>query len=262
MAPEPSDWAKARFGDQAADVIAAIVAGLRAGHERALSAHAGSGLRTADAYGVVWLTVPEEVLARLLLIEGATVIHPARARYKLGNVNGTVIYPARLAKDLRTPLTEAKLKTSGVRQALFDGLGPAPAAVVPELTLFGPDDAVDVQEAPPLSAAEDLDDGAHLVLVAFVSSPDGGLAAAIWGEASMHEDGRLEWHHHERLDLTAPAAAAAPTLRIVRDEPEARPSFGNTPLEETELQLRTPLTETPPSEPQPPQDPTGNGDNQ
>lgn len=256
MAPEPSDWAKARFGDQAADVIAAIMAGLRAGHERALSAHAGSGLRTADAYGVVWLTVPEEVVARLMLIEGATVIQPARARYELGNVNGTVIYPVRLAKDLRKPLTEAKLKTSGVRQALFNGLGPAPAAVVPELTLFDEAGAVDVQEAQPLSAAEDLDDGAHLVLVAFVSSPDGGLAAAIWGEAAMLEDGRLEWHHQERLDLTA---AAAPTLRSVRNEPEVRPSFGDTPLKETELQLRTPLTETPPAEPQPPQDPTGNG---
>jgi hypothetical protein len=257
----PSEWATARFGTDAESVAVAVVAGLHEAHGRALRAHAGGGLKTADAYGIVWLAATEEILARIAGIEGASRIKPDRARYTLGVVNHNVIYPVRIATDLRKPPTQAKLRTSGVRMDLFS-LAPNPTPT--PLTLFD-DWTVDAEQEYTLKDVEDLGE-ARLVLVAYVSSPDGGLLAAWWGEAALLEDGQLKWKYRESLDLSRVVATAGQRhdLHLVtggQADKAIAHRFSDAPLEDTPLGLRNPLI-TPISGPQEPDAPTGSSDDE
>lgn len=261
MTALPSNWATARFGTDAEAVAVAVVTGLHEAHSRALAAHDGGGLKTADAYGIVWLAATEEILARLAEIEGTSRIKPERARYTLGVVKHNVIYPVRIATDLRKPPTHAKLKTSRVRADLFR-LAPSPTPKPVALTLFD-DWTVDAEQESTLKDADDLGE-ARLVLIAYVSSPDGGLLAAWWGEAALLEDGQLDWKHRESLDLSRAVVPTEqrPDLQLVTgvwpDKPAAQ-RFSDADLKETPLGLRNPLI-TPVSEPQNPDAPTGSND--
>jgi hypothetical protein len=258
----PSEWATGRFGADAESVAVAVVGGLHEAHARAFGAHVGGGLATADAYGgVLWLAAPEEILNRLTAIDGAGRIKPDRARYTLGVVNNQVVYPVRIATDLRTPPTQAKLPMSRVKEDLFS-LGPVPTPQVGHPTLFD-DWTVDTSQDTPLQDIDDFGE-AGLVVVAYVSSPDGGLLRAWWGEAALLEDGHLDWQHIEQLDLSqTEPVIRRPDLRLVRTEDPAgelaERRFSDAPLEETPLGLRNPLI-TPVSEPQEAEPPTGSSD--
>jgi len=260
----PSEWAIGRFGSDAESVAYAVVAGLQEAHARAFAAHVGGGLMTADAYGgVLWLAAPEEILNRLVKIDGAGRVKPDRARYTLGVVNNQVIYPVRIASDLRTPPTQAKLSMSRVKEDLFS-LGPVPTPSVQHPTLFDAF-AVDTSQETPLQNLEDFGE-AELVVVAYVSSPDGGLLRAWWGEAALLADGHLDWQKIELLDLSqTEPSVRRPDLRLVHDgdsaDEVAERRFSDAPLEETPLGLRNPLI-TPVSEPQEPEAPTGSGDDE
>jgi hypothetical protein len=256
---EASEWATAQFGVDADSTAGAIVAGLHAAHTRSVQAHIGGGLGTADAYGgVMWLAAADEILNRLADIEGAGRIKPERARYSLGVVNNSVIFPQRIGTDLRTPPTEAKLAMSRVRADIFS-LGPAPSIEHP--TLFDVT-TVDVAQETTLEDVGDLNE-AGLVVVAYVSSPDGGLLRVWWGHAALLDDGRLDWHHIEQLDLNQPEAVTRRAdLRLVTTGPHDQPAsrrFNDVPLEETPLGLRNPLI-PPMQEPQEPELPTGGTD--
>lgn len=261
MTFEASAWAVAQFGVDSEATAGAIVAGLHAAHERAVHAHVGGGLATADAYGgVMWLAAAEEILDRILDIEGAGRIKPERARYSLGVVNNSVIFPQRIGTDLRTPPTEAKLAVSRVRSDIFS-LGPAPSPRIEHPTLFD-DMTVDTAQETTLEDVGDLNE-AGLVVVAYVSSPDGGLLRVWWGHAALLHDGQLDWHHLEQLDLNQPETVTRRAdLRLVTAGPRqeaASQRFSDAPLEETPLGLRNPLS-APEDDGQEPESPTGSTD--
>jgi hypothetical protein len=263
MASAPSVWASAKFGVRATAAAEAIVDGLWAGHARALGSHEASRLATADGYGaVLWLAVAEEIGRRLAPIEGAQRVRPDRARYSLGMVNNNIVFPQRIATDLRTPPDEARLRMSGVRADLFS-LAPAPPPSPEMLPLWDETQVADQKENVSLNSIEDIRE-AGLVLVAYVSSPDGGLLRAWWGEASLAADGRmarLEWRYREQLDLTQDSAQARRThLTLVRDQAPGR-RFDSAQLEETPLDIRNPL-EPVTTEPARPATPTGSGDDE
>jgi hypothetical protein len=256
-----SEWATAQFGVDAQSTAGAIVAGLLAAHTRAVHAHIGGGLATADAYGgVMWLAAADEILNRIADIEGAGRIKPDRARYCLGVVNNSVIFPQRIGTDLRTPPTEAKLTMSRVRADIFS-LGPASGPAIEHPTLFD-DMTVDTAQETTLEDVADLND-ARLVVVAYVSSPDGGLLRVWWGHAALLDDGRLDWHHLEQLDLNQPETVARRAdLRLVNTGPHDEPTsrrFNDVPLEETPLGVRNPLI-APMEGRQEPELPTGGTD--
>jgi len=258
MAFEVSEWANAKFGKDAEAVALAAVRGLHAAHASALGAHIGGGLPTADAYGsVLWLSASAEILARVAKIEGSRRIKPDRARYSLGVVNNQVILPQRIATDLRKSPTEARLPMSRVKADRFS-LGPTPPPRVEHPALFDDDGAIDRSQEPTLEDRPNFGE-AGLVLVAYVSSPDGGLLRAWWGEAALLDDGHLDWQYREPLDLSQ-AVLGRPDLQLVgnrNSEPTAR-RFSDAPPEETPLSVRNPLT-APSPEPQQPAAPTGSG---
>ena len=261
MTVGPSEWATAQFGVDAESTAGAIVAGLLAAHTRAVHAHIGGGLDTADAYGgVMWLAAAEEILNRVADIAGAGRIKPERARYSLGVVNNSVIFPQRIGTDLRTPPTEAKLAMSRVKADIFS-LGPATAPTIERPTLFD-DLTVDTTQETTLEDIGDLNE-AGLVVVAYVSSSDGGLLRVWWGHAALLDDGHLDWHHLEPLDLNQPETVTRRAdLHLITAGPHNEPAsrrFNDVPLEETPLGLRNPLI-APTEDPKEPELPTGGTD--
>ena len=147
---------------------------------------------------------------------------------------------------------------SRVKADLFS-LVPAPAPKPETLTLWDDDVLVVDQVEVSLDGIVDMGE-VGLVVVAYVSSPDGGLLCAWWGEAALVPDGRLarlEWRHREPLDLTRPEATSGrPHLTVVVSTGDKTPEppprrFDSAELEETPLGVRTPLTAVT-SEPEPP----------
>lgn len=121
---------------------------------------------------------------------------------------------------------------------------------------------VDTAQETTLEDVADLNE-AKLVVVAYVSSPDGGLLQVWWGHAALLDDGRLDWHHLEQLDLNQPETVTRRAdLRLVntgpQDEPVSR-RFDDVPLEETPLGLRNPLISPVEGSPEP-ELPTGGTD--
>lgn len=245
-----SAWAKRRFGSDAETVAASIIDGLQAAHERAVAAHDAGGLSTADAYGsTLWLAAAQEIADRIKEVEGSTQIKPTRSRYTLGVVQDQVILPLRIGSDLRTPPDEARVQMSRVRSDLFN-LGPRPIPIDTTGSLYTEDLT---PEPTMLVTSEDPQefDRHNLVVAAYVSSTDGGLAGAWWGEAALKSDGHLDWRHREPLDLTTPTivhVTGRPALHLVREDSPAVQSFSDAPLEETSLGLRPALGASPEGE--------------
>lgn len=271
----PSRWARERFGDAAEVLRREIPVALRRAHERALRAHLGLGVKTNEAYGLIWVAQHEELVAGLRRcdIDGFRVIRPKGARYELAVIGEVVLYPWRYADETRRPLADARMELSEVRRTL---LALAEEPVAAQLSLE------EAQlEAAELDAAYEADRqallqlaaGVGLVTIAYASNPHAGILRIEWGEARQGDaDGHLVWKYrealpatlaaedgHTRADGTAGAGTAAPVPRCsgaataaaggvasgaggAAPEPVRGPRFDDAPLREPVLTSRSPLT--------------------
>ncbi|TDC60877.1 hypothetical protein E1200_29790 [Actinomadura sp. GC306] len=257
----PSNWARARFGAAAEELIVRIPAALEEAHRRALEGHVSLGLETNEAYGLIWLAQHQELVNHLRGVDGFYVIKPTRARYELPVIGNTVIYPWRYADKIDRPVDRARMKLSEVRRHL---LSLTPETGHQQLRLDEADlddEALNAEYEEVAETLRDMAQQVRLVLVAYASNPQSGILLAEWGDVVLVDDGGyLTWLYRERLPQgipgfgfgeggVGPAPQPLKPIHPFTPESSAR-SFDEGPLEEPVLKPQPPLskpTQEPPT---------------
>ncbi|WP_024801667.1 hypothetical protein [Nocardia sp. BMG51109] len=268
----PTEWETSQFGHLALEVRGAVWRALGAAHLRALAGHKGSGLSSNDAYGLMWLILPEELAKELATVTAVRTPRPKGARYCLTvlDESNLIIYPWKYGDTAYAPLESAKMNLSDVRKRLL-ALGAAAGS--DQLSI---DHAAmsDEELAEELQAEEDfLHDAAEagrLIVLAFASNPHAGVLRAFWGDASLGDDsGHLNWSHVEEVppaaepgggqSRPAPARPLAPVPGPdTNNDTAAR--FDQAPLEEVVLSARNPAVPPDGGQPPTPDSETGSDD--
>lgn len=205
----------------------ALVEAGRVTHERGLDAKEGSGLKSNDAYGTVWLILPEEVCDRLEgALPGLTLVRPHRSRYKLPSYGEKIILPVRVS-DASAGVNDLRLRVSNVRKRMF-GLETRSSD---EPLDFGEDFQFDKDDYE--SVIDDLRDVDGIILVAYELSAQAGLQHVWIGDAVLAADGHVNWLYCEELPVHSLSSAA--TLMPVSAD---APRFDAAPLPQSGLEPR------------------------
>lgn len=229
------------FGDFAAEISAAFVAGGLSSHRRAQAAQDASELRSNQPYGsTYWLALHEEVVGRLLaILPGSLVFPPKGAQFQLVVWEGRIILPVKLI-DGGNRDGRLRIRTSRLRSNLTSVNMPE----APTPTLFDDEsDTLAVFEEAMLEiiikAMASIDNIAStVILAAYGCTPKAGLQIIEVGIATLDEDGYVDFTDSERLSLIAPPAEGRnlteaagdtwtnspkpkPFLEVVRDDDEA-----------------------------------------
>ncbi|MET9971635.1 hypothetical protein ABZZ80_38490 [Streptomyces sp. NPDC006356] len=191
--PHPSEWARQRFGKDAARLTVAVPERLTRAHLRAQAGYKASGLtRPGAAYGhTLAETVREELALEAEELGGDVRLLRGRS-YAV--INEQVLFPYKYGSH-PTPVEDATMKEpSLVRRRLFAAYGPEE----PE-GLF-PVDEYSTEEYEHLHEAfEELGRVQNLVSVFFTCDPENGVHAIHWGEARLEPDGTFSWAYREEL---------------------------------------------------------------
>jgi hypothetical protein len=222
-----SEWFIQHFGERSLAVMQALVEAGRATHERGLDAKQGSGLGSNDAYGTVWLVLPEEVCGRLIsVLPGLELVHPHRSRYKLPSFNGRVILPVRVS-DASAGADNLRLRVSNMRKRIFE----LETRTVDEPLDFGADFQFENEDDE--FVLDDLRDANGIILVAYEMSARAGLQHVWSGEAVLADDGHVNWLYCEELPIHSFTSSA--TLTLIDDD---APRFDDAPIPGSGLELR------------------------
>jgi hypothetical protein len=202
----PSRWAIDRFGPHlAAELWSLVPQAIGAAVNRALDAHEASRMQTDHAFGAGWSLPFEELVNHLQSVDGARLVNPPRAFYRLVVVGGHVLLPWRYADEAGVSIEDSRaVRRLGVLgRELLRRYGPAPRWREDPLPLF--DDVTEQGEADLLgSALDELESPPQVLTVGFASNSTKGLLHLCWGEASLAAGGTLDWLHHEDLPLAPP----------------------------------------------------------
>ena len=197
--PDPSEWARHRFGAAWWAVATGLATAGRAAHERALDAQHGSQLTTNEPYGATfWLALPEEVARALSPVAGVTPIRVQRARYPLLVIADSLLFAVRVAQ---TPSGSGHLamRPSSLRSEIMS-IRDYPGQPTQDPFDFGP--AFERPDDPARIRAT-LEGIERTILVAYEADPRAGLLRVHIGEATLDDaDGRITWLHYEQLPLT------------------------------------------------------------
>ena len=249
----PTPWEIKRFGDSALPLRDAIWRGLRAAHQRALAAHEGLALETNDGYGLIWLVQHHEVgLAIEAAMPDLRRIKPTRARYELNVVgeDNVILYPWKFADDAHTPVANAKMTMSKLRESL---LALTPENSDSQLSFEHAALTAEELDAEFEDAETFLDDAiqaGRLVLIAYAANPRAGILRVYWGEASQADDrGRLKWSEIEQIPAPDDTGDGQVPARPSSPAPVPDPKIGtgprwdqSAPPPEFDLTPRPPLT--------------------
>lgn len=198
---QPSAWLVSQLGEYALDVRRCVAEGLNEGHRtRQAAQHQVVNARTFHGYGGPWPamfdTVTDKIMA--LAIPGAYGYKPPNAPYWLAVVNRRVVWPIKHSDTLQEPISLAKL-TSKVALEVASALIAAP----PPPNLFA--DHPELQVPVP-RVVTDLEPGTTVLFVPYVCNPKAPRVLAAWiGEATVNEDGTLNWIHVEEIPLAGRA---------------------------------------------------------
>jgi len=222
-----SEWFVQHFGARSLAVVQALVEAGRATHERGLDAKQGSGLVSNDAYGSVWLILPEEVCSRLAgVLPELDLVHPHRSRYNLPSFGGRIILPVRVS-DASAGADDLRLRVSNMRKRIFE----LETRTIDEPLDFGDDFQFEDEEDQ--FALDDLHDANGIVLVAYELSAQAGLQHVWIGEAVLADDGHVNWIYCEELPIHSFSLPTSLTL-IGNDAPR----FDDAPIPGSGLELR------------------------
>lgn len=267
----PTEWESEQFGHLALEVRAAAWRAMEAAHLRAVASQKGSGLSSNDAYGLMWLIMPEELAKELAAVTVVRTPRPKGARYCLTvlDESNLIIYPWKYADTAYAPLESAKMNLSDVRRRLL-ALGVTSAS---DQLSFEHAAMSDEELAAEIQAeGEFLHEAAEagrLIVLAFASNPHAGVLRAFWGDASLgDESGHLDWGHVEEIPRASELAegsrpAPARTLAAV-PAPDtnigAGVRFDQAPLEDFVLSPRNPAVPPDGGQPPVPDSETGSDD--
>ncbi|MFF0637807.1 hypothetical protein ACFYTS_35550 [Nocardia sp. NPDC004151] len=268
----PTAWEVAQFGDLAIEVRAAVWQALEAAHLRAVASHEGSGLSSNDAYGLMWLILPEELAKALAAVTPVRTPRPKGARYCLTvlDESNLIIYPWKYGDTAYAPLESAKMNLSDVRKRLL-ALGATNGS--DQLSL---DHAAmsDEELQAELQAEEaflhDAAEAGRLIVLAFAANPHAGVLRVFWGDASLgDESGRLDWSHVEEIPRMGEIGggesrpvSARPLTSVPSPDTNTVTAarFDQAPLEEFVLSPRNPAVTPDGGQPPAPESETGSDD--
>lgn len=269
--PEPSEWARKRLGDAAADLQRLVPLAVQRAHDLALAAHLAGTLRTNDTYGSTLLVTQHEQLVEFTRdVSGVVARKPlnvgGRFEFAVLDSTATVLYPWRYATDSHTRRQDAKMRKplSELRKTM---LALAPRSVDAQLTLdqanLEPED-LQAQIEEEQAVLEQLAEFGQVVTVGFASNPM-GIFALGWGDAELVDEktGAVAWHHWEPFSAAGPATGesdggARPSPIRPADGSGRAGRFDDAPLNESlGLTPRAPLSAPPTGESEPPQPESG-----
>jgi hypothetical protein len=209
---QPSSWMNDAFGDDGADVAAALARAAATAQTDGHEAKAGSRLPTNEPYGAtVWLAFAREA-ARELEDIGAEVLHPTRCRYRVGVVNGTLVLVVKLPASSKA--VEDMTITSEVRQRILR-LAPLRA----HSTLDFGDDYAFTDPEGHVVENEEFGTATRAVLVVMEGSARSGVEQLHIGDVRIDDNGHVLWLHREQLPTATVATTNAGLVALDLDHP-------------------------------------------
>jgi|GEM_PF-5744897 len=199
-----SEWFRARFGEAAPTVAAALIRAGRSAHDTSADTKATSGLRTDEPYGATfWQVLALGVVEELAEVQNVRKIRPKGSRFPLPVVGVTTIYSAKCASQSGPEADRLVIRWSQFRDDLLSDVERRPEEYLP--LADWQDDAGAEELASPRSEAE------AVVLVVFVASDRSGLERIHIGDGYLDADGSVIWIHHEELPVEAEIDLGAAT---------------------------------------------------
>lgn len=240
-------WSRRVLGEAGPHVRAVAPQVLLETHNRFAAHNADLGLATADAYGLMWLGVPRELVAKLGNVAGVRLYRPKRARYQIPVVNGVPLVPWRYAKDRTTRIADVPFgdPVSDSRRSMFQAELALPLEL--ELGMTGLGDAVVdellVSERTTFDSClveiRELAETGRVAVLGYASTPD-ALLRAHFGYADLDANDHLVWAFCEELTL---AGVVASTVRAA--VPSPRDAFDSGPIGQPVLRPRATESDTP-----------------
>lgn len=204
-----SEWFRARFGDDAPAVAAALIRAGRSAHDTSADTKATSGLPTDEPYGATfWQVLALGVVEELAGLQSVRTVRPKGSRFHLPVVAGTTIYAAKCASQSGPEADRLVIRWSHFRDELLSDVERRPEEYLPLAEWRDNEDSEEL--ASPTSEAD------AVVLVAIVASDRTGLERIHIGDGYLDAHGAVIWIHHEELpvqveiDLDAAAETSEP----------------------------------------------------
>lgn len=209
---QPSSWMTEAFGDDDVSAAAALACAAATAQADGNEAKVGSRLPTNEPYGAtVWLAFAREA-ARELEGIGAEVLRPAKCRYRVGVVNGTLVLAVKLPANSKG--VDDITITSVVRQRILR-LAPLRA----HSTLDFGDDYAFTDSDGQVVENKEFGTATRAVLVVMEGSARGGVEHLHIGDVRIDENGHVLWLHREQLPTSMVATTTAGLVALDLDQP-------------------------------------------
>ncbi|PPH53124.1 hypothetical protein [Rathayibacter sp. AY1E2] len=207
---QPSSWMRKAFGASSADVAVALARAATTAQTDGHEAKAGSRLSTNEPYGATtWLAFAHETATELEAV-GAEVLRPARCRYRVGIIEGTLVLAVKLpasTKGVETMSIESAIRQRILRLASVNG----------DSTLdFGDDYEFTDSDGHVVTDAE-FGTAARTVLVVMEGDARSGVEHLHIGDVRVDGTGAVLWVHHEELPTTVTATSDAGLVALELD---------------------------------------------
>ena len=238
MAPSIEGLAHAQnaFGPVGLHVRVMVPRVLIEAHDQVATSHVGLDLSGEDAYGLIWLKLPQLLVDEFARVAGTRIVRPRRSRIQYAVINGVPVVAWRYGRRLDSNIEQAVYGVSAARRSLFNEREP-------ELELEWEDDQ-HTEEA--LSGLSDEDrarisahcevirsmsaDGQLVAMLAYASSP-AGVHCAYFGYANLAQDGTLHWLFREKIDTADQTPRAPiPAPRSTIETTEMAGTFASGPV--------------------------------
>lgn len=201
--------AQSVFGPVGSDVRVTAPRVLIEAHELVATHHVGLDLASEDAYGLIWLKLPQLLVDELARVAGARIVRPRKSRIQYAVINGVPVVAWRYGKRVDSNIDQAVYGVSAARRSLF-----READTEPELeleldwshqqpggdALSGLSDEDRAEIAAHCAAIRSMSADGHLVAVLAYASSPAGVHRVYFGYADLAENGCLHWLFREKID--------------------------------------------------------------
>lgn len=233
---KPERWAVSLFGRETTELlIEAIPEILQAAVARQMDAQLGGGQSKRFVWGGGWSIRFDQFVEDLAEKDGAQLVRPEGAPYKLIAFNNVLLVPVEYANDTKTSRHSptAMKKIDKWSLGLARRFGPKPEHVQP--TLDG------------LEIGGDGDQGelvggllpAGIVIVYYAAHERLGLLDVGWGQVGVNAMGLTEWFHDQQLPVPATPLFLKSGMTVVRTATQETPRFDQAAMTTPSLRPRT-----------------------